>query len=270
MQAVIVREHLPVLAPLSDMLTLALRHLRRLGRTPQLLLLGILSPVLFLLLFYYTFGGAIPIPGVSYINYMAPAFLLQNLIFGGFTTAVALAEDARSGLIERFRSLPMARSAVLTGRALGDLLNQALILAPTIGVALLLGFRFQTGVLPALAAIGLDLLFGFALFWVFAAIGLLTRNPQTAQASTPPFFVLIFLSSGYIPVNSLPTWLQGFARNQPLSQVTNALRCLTQGSSAEALLGHSTSYFVLMSLLWCAGLLLVFGGLALWAYRRLV
>ncbi|HLY30114.1 MAG TPA: ABC transporter permease [Ktedonobacterales bacterium] len=265
----VVSNHLPASALISDTITLAWRCMIRFLRTPQLVIAGTTSPVLFLLLFYYVFGGAIPIRGLTYVDYLVPAFFVQNVLFAGFTTAVAIAEDARSGLVDRFRSLPIARAAPLLGRALFDVLNQGFVLALTTGVAMLLGFRFQTGLLPALAAVGLTLLLALTFFWVFAAIGLLTRSPETTQAMTTPFFLLIFISSAYIPVSTMPVWLQRFANYQPVSVFTNALRCLTQGAPAEAILQHTTSYYVEASLLWCLGIAVVFGALALFAYRRL-
>ncbi len=265
----LLRDHLPASAPLSDSGTIARRHLLRLVRTPQLIVTKITSPVLFLLLFYFLFGGAIPVPGMTYVDYLVPAFFVQNLIFGGLTTASAFAQDTRSGLIDRLRSLPMARSAVLTGRALYDLCEQSITLAITTGIALLIGFRFHTGLLPGMASIGMTLLFCFAFFWVFAAIGLLTRNPEMVQALTSAFVLLNFVSSAYIPVATMPQWLQGFASNQPISIFIDAIRCLTQGVPAETILQHTTAYFVLAALCWCGALILVFGALALGIFRRL-
>jgi ABC-2 type transport system permease protein/oleandomycin transport system permease protein len=260
---------IPVTAALADTLVIARRHLIRLARTPQLAVSALVVPVMFLLMFRYIFGGAIPVPAMSYVDYLMPALFAQNAIFDGFATAAAFAVDARDGVVDRFRALPMARSAVLTGRALADLLRQATVLAILVGVAVAVGFRFHAGAPAALAGLGLALLLGQVLFWVFAAIGFGTANPETAAAVTTPFMLLVFVSSAFIPVGTLPSWLQPVARNQPVSQFIDAVRCLTQGASAERLLGHGAGYYVMTSLLWGAGITAVGAVLALRAYRRL-
>jgi ABC transporter DrrB family efflux protein len=259
---------LPVSALFSDTAVITRRNLIRVVRTPQLLVVTLTSPVLFMALFRYVLGGAIPIPGLRYVDYLVPAMLVQNVVFAGFGGATALAIDAKEGAVDRFRSLPMARTAVLTGRAGTDVALEGLATALTLGAGVLVGFRFHGGALGALAAGAITLVFGFALFWVFAAIAFTTRSAETVQALEPPFFLLLFVSSAFIPVTTLPGWLQAFARNQPISQWTNAIRCLTQGRPAEVLLGHSTGYFVTASLLWCAAVILVFAPLTLHAFRR--
>jgi ABC-2 type transporter len=206
----------------------------RLRRTPQLLVSALVVPVMFLLTFRYIFGGAIPVPGISYVDYLIPALLAQNAIFDGFGTAAAMAADARDGVVDRFRALPMARSAVLTGRALADLLRQALVLAVLTAVAVGVGFRFHTGPAQSIAGLAIALLFGQVLFWAFAAIGFGTANPESAAALTTPFMLLVFVSS-----------------------------------ALEQLLGHTAGYYTVTSLLW--GIVIVLAGatLALRAYRRL-
>ncbi len=256
-------------ALLADTWVVARRYLIRTARTRELVIAAVVTPVLFLLLFRYIFGGAIPVPGMSYVDYLIPALLVQNAIFDGFATASALAVDARDGVVDRFRSLPMARSAVFTGRALADLLRQAALLAILLVVAMTVGFRFHASALAVLAGLGLCLAFGQVLFWVFATIGFGTASPETAAAMTTPFFLLVFVSSAFIPVNTLPGWLRPVARDQPVSQFIDAVRCLTQGAPAEHMLGHSAAYFMLTSLLWSAGIVAVFATLALRSYRRL-
>jgi ABC-2 type transport system permease protein len=254
---------------MTDTLVIARRHLIRLSRTPQLLVSALVVPVMFLLMFRYIFGGAIPVPGMRYVDYLMPALFAQNAIFDGFGTAAAFATDAADGVVDRFRALPIARPAVLTGRALADLLRQVAILAVLTAVALAVGFRFHGGWGQSLAGLALALLLGQVLFWVFAAIGFSTANPESAAAMTTPFMLLVFVSSAFIPVSTLPGWLQPVARNQPVSQYIDAVRCLTQGAPAEHLLGHTAGYYVVTSLLWGAAIALPGAAAALRAYRRL-
>jgi ABC transporter DrrB family efflux protein len=254
---------------MTDTLVIARRHLIRLSRTPQLAISALVVPVMFLLMFRYIFGGAIPVPGMRYVDYLMPALFAQNAIFDGFGTAAAFATDAADGVVDRFRALPIARPAVLTGRALADLLRQAVVLAVLTAVALAVGFRFHGGWGQSLAGLALALLLGQVLFWVFAAIGFGTANPESAAAMTTPFMLLVFVSSAFIPVSTLPGWLQPVARNQPVSQFTDAVRCLTQGAPAEHLLGHTAGYYVATSLLWGAAITLLGAAAALRAYRRL-
>ncbi len=269
MTAIAIPRRVPPAAALADTQVMARRHRIRLARTPQLAVSALVVPVMFLVMFRYIFGGAIPVPGMSYVDYLIPALFAQNAIFDGFSTAAALAVDAKDGVVDRFRALPMARSAVLTGRALADLLRQAVSLAVLTGVAVAVGFRFHGGALSSLAGLAMALLLGQVLFWVFAAIGFGTANPETAAAMTTPFMLLVFVSSAFIPVGTLPGWLQPVARNQPVSQFIDAVRCLTQGAPAERLLGHPAGYYVLTSLAWGAAIVAAGAVLALRAYRRL-
>jgi ABC transporter DrrB family efflux protein len=253
----------------KDSLVVTKRFLLQLMRTPQLIVFSVFQTVLFLLLFRYVFGGSVHIPHLSYVDYIVPAFLVQIAIFEGFGVAIGTAEDAKSGLIERFQALPMARSAFLGGRAIADLLREAMLLGIVIGVGALVGFSFHNDVGSILAALGLALVFGFALFWVFAWVGLSVRNTETAQAASTPFFLLVFVSSGLIQINTLPGWLQPVARNQPVSQLTNAIRGLTEGRPAELLVEHGTGHYVITSLIWCVAIVAVFAPLAIRAYRKL-
>jgi len=255
-------------AAIVDALVIAKRNLRHLLRTPQLIVFSVVQTVMFLLLFRYVFGGSIQIPTMSFVNFLIPGYLAQIAIFDGFGVAIAMAEDSKSGLIDRFRALPMARSAVVGGRAVADLLRQVVLLVIVIAVGFAVGFTIEGSVLGTIGAIGLCLLWGFALFWVFAAIGLFVRDSETAQAATTPFFVLVFISSSIILVDTLPGWLQPFARNQPLSQVSNAVRGLIQGDAGAALVEHSTGHYVITSILWCIAITAVFAPIAVHAYRR--
>jgi ABC-2 type transport system permease protein/oleandomycin transport system permease protein len=263
-----VSNRLPRGAALNDALVIAGRNIKHLLRTPQLLVFSVVQTVMFLLLFVYVFGGSIQVPGLSFVDYLIPGYLAQIAIFDGFGVAIFFAEDSKSGLIDRFRALPMARSGVVGGRAIADLLRQAALLAIVTVVGLLVGYGFHGSFGGIVLAYVIALAWGFALFWVFAAIGLFVRDTETAQAATTPFFILVFVSSSVILVDTLPGWLQPIARNQPLSQVCNAMRGLMDGSAGAALVEHSTGHYVLTSFIWCAAITAVFAPLAIYAYRR--
>ena len=237
------------------------RNLRHFVRQPQLLLFSTIQPIILILLFTYVFGGAIRTPGFSYVNFLIPGIIVQNIAFGGFVTAIGLNDDLHKGLIERFRSLPMARSAVLVGRTMADLFRNlfVVVLMTIVGVAV--GFRPDTNVFAFLAGVGLILLFAFALSWGFAIIGLAARNAETAQAMAfPLLFPLTFASSAFVPVDSMPGWLQVYARHQPVSVVVDATRAL--------MVGDPTSSSVLVALAWTVGLLAILIPLAVRRYRR--
>ncbi|HEX9505718.1 MAG TPA: ABC transporter permease [Acidimicrobiia bacterium] len=263
-----VSNHLPRGAAVSDAGVIAGRNFKHLLRTPQLLVFSVVQTVMFLLLFRYVFGGSIKVPGLSFVDYLIPGYLAQIAIFDGFGVSIFFAEDSKSGLIERFRALPMARSAVVGGRAIADLARQAALLAIVTVVGLAVGYGFQGSFGGIVLAYVIALVWGFALFWVFAAIGLFVRDSETAQAASTPFFILVFVSTSIILVDTLPGWLQPFARNQPLSQVCNAMRGLMDGSAAAALSSGSTTHYVISSFIWCAAITAVFAPLAIYAYRR--
>jgi ABC transporter DrrB family efflux protein len=250
--------------PLRDAFAVAGRNLIAYRRVPQLVVFSTIQPVIFVLLFRYVFGGAVKsIPGVPYVDYLIPGIFVQTTVFGAIGSAVGLATDMKSGLLERFRSLPMARSAVLAGRTFADLARNVFVTALMAAVGFAVGFRVHTGALPFLVAMGLVLLFGYALSWVFATVGLAVGDPETAQAAAFPVLApLVFASSVFVPVASMPGWLQPFAEHQPVSVTAAAVRALVIG-------GPTTSY-VLQSLAWCAGILLVFGPIAVQRYRRAV
>ena len=263
-----ISNRLPRGAALNDALVIAGRNIKHLLRTPQLLVFSVVQTVMFLLLFVYVFGGSIEIPGLTFVEYLIPGYLAQIAIFDGFGVSIFFAEDSKSGLIDRFRALPMARSAVVGGRAIADLLRQAALLAITTLVGIAVGFSFHGSFGGIMLAYLIALVWGFAMFWVFAAIGLFVRDTETAQAASTPFFILVFVSSSVILVDTLPGWLQPIARNQPLSQVCNAMRGLMDGSAGSALVEHSTGHYVLTSFIWCAAITAVFAPLAIYAYRR--
>jgi ABC-2 type transport system permease protein/oleandomycin transport system permease protein len=252
----------------SDTFVIARRNLMRYIRLPQLLVFSTIQPIMFVLLFAFVFGGAIQVPGeIDYINYLIPGILIQTVLFGATQTTVGLAEDLSKGMVDRFRSLPMARSAVLAGRTLADTIRNVGVVFLMIFVATLIGFRFQNGILSALGAIALVVAFGHAFSWIAAFIGLITRDPETSQvAVTIWVFPLVFASSAFVPVQTMPDWLQAFAEVQPISVTVNAARYLTLGDIAP---GAALSD-VWIALLWMAGIMAVFVPLSIWRYRRSV
>jgi ABC transporter DrrB family efflux protein len=252
----------------ADALTVTKRNLIALIRVPEQLFFAAVQPVMFVLLFRYVFGGAIQISGPlavyvkhHYVNYLMPGIFVQTVAFGPISTAIGLAEDLQKGLIERFRALPMARSAVLAGRTLADFARNVFVVILMTGIGYAVGFRVQTNVLAFLAGAGLILLFAFALSWGFAVIGLSAPNSETAQVmSFPVLFPFIFASPAFVPVQDLPKWLGEFATHQPFGPVINAARAL--------MLGGPTATYVEQALAWCVGLLVVLVPLAVWRYRR--
>ena len=246
---------------LRDMGGMTRRNLLRISRTPQQLFFSIVQPTIILLLFRYVLGGAIRLPGVDYVNFVVPGIFLEAALLGGMTTAVALAEDLQSGKVDRFRSLPMARSAFLAGRTLADLCRSTLALAFMLGLGVLVGFRFHAPVGSCLAAVALILAFSYAFTWVYAAVGLAVKDPQTAQlASVLPMFILFFASSALVPVATMPGWLQPFANNQPATVTVNAVRALFEGGPV--------THELFQALLWCVGIFVVFLVVSLNLYRR--
>ena len=241
---------------------MAKRNLIGVYRNPEALLDVTLQPIIFILLFTYVFGGAIQVPGVEhYIDFLMAGILVQTVIFGSTQTGVALAEDMSRGMIDRFRSLPMARSAVLAGRTLSDTVRNLFVVCLMLVVGILVGFRFHAGFVPALGAVALALAFGLAFSWISAFIGLSVRDVESAQAAGFVWvFPLVFASSAFVPVASMPGWLQAFARVNPVTVTVNALRALT--------LGGPITKPLLQSLAWIAAILLVFVPLAVNRYRR--
>ena len=245
----------------SDTSAVAGRNLITIVRLPQLLVFATIQPVIFVLLFRYAFGGAISTPGLRYVDYLMPGIFAQTVAFGSMGTGIGLAEDRSKGLIERFRSLPMARSVVLTGRVLSDLVRNVFVVVLMCAVGFAVGFRVHTGAVPFLGGLLVLLLFGCALSAIFALIGLSVPNAESAQAAAFPMLApLVFASSAFVPVRTMPGWLQAFAQNQPVSVVVDALRALS--------LGGPTAGDVVRSLAWTAAILAVFGPLAVRRYRR--
>ncbi len=245
----------------SDMFVVTERNIIALVRIPQSLFFSSVQPIMFVLLFRYVFGGAINVPGHSYVDFLMPGIFLQTVAFGSIGTAIGLAEDLHKGFIERFRSLPMARSAVLAGRTSADLIRNIGVLILITAVGILVGFRIHAGIWAFLGGLLLILLFAYALSWGFSMIGLLAPNTETAQVmSFPLLFPLTFASSAFVPVQSMPGWLQPFANNQPFSILVDAMRALSNGGP--------TADYVIKSLLWSVGLLIVLAPLAARRFRR--
>ena len=252
-------------ADITDAQVVSVRNLRHFVRQPDLLIFSTIQPIMFVLLFTYVFGGAISHslpPGVSYIDYLLPGILVQSVTFRASMTAIGLSDDLKLGVIDRFRSMPMARSAVLIGRTSADLVRNVLIIVLMIVVGYIIGFRFQAGVLQALGCIALVSAFGLALSWIFAFLGLTVRSAEAAQsAGFVVLFPLVFASSVFVPVSSMPSWLQAFAKVSPVTLTANAARSLALVPGTPSSLGGAIA--------WIAGLLAVFIPLSVWRYRRM-
>ncbi len=248
--------------------TVTRRALLRYVRTPQLIVMATVQMTLFFLIYRYLFGGAIHIAGMPYVDYLVPGFVATGVLFSGIGAAVATAEDVHDGFIDRLRSLPIPRSSVLVARAIADTAILTLACAVTVGVAFAVGFRLHGTALEGLAAFGLVILFGFAFEWVFVTMGLFAGNAQAAQGMGMIVFPFAFISSAYVPVSSMPGWLQTFAAHQPLTYMVDAVRALTLGPQAQALLGHPAGYFVTRALVWTAAIIAVSLPLAVARYRR--
>lgn len=240
---------------------MARRNLRHILRSPDLVSYGLVQPVIFILLFTFVFGGAIDVPGGDYKQFLLPGVFVQLVLFGsvaGATTGIAA--DMHIGLMDRFRSMPISRSAVLVGRTTSEVLRNVVSLAVMIAVGLLLGFRFLGGFLPALGGVALLLFFGFALSWLGAFIGLLVSTPEAAQAAALTWmFPFSFVSSAFVPTETMPSWLQVYANHSPMTSMVNALRGLFNGAAVGS--------DVALTLAWSAGILLIFAPLAVRRYR---
>lgn len=250
---------------ISDVGAIVKRNLLRVRRSPQILVFSSIQPIMFLVLFNYVFGGAIGVatPGISYINFLLPGIMAQSALFGALQTPVALVEDLDKGAIDRFRSLPMSRGAVLAGRTIADGLRTTFTIVLMFVVGTLMGFRYQVGTSKFIAALLLVVAFSFAFSWVTATLGLFIRNAEAVQTAGFLFvFPLTFASSAFVPVATMPGWLQTFARNQPVTQLINAMRAL--------LLGGVAIDAVYITIAWTVGILAVFVPLAIWKFKRTV
>src|SRR5438094_4967544 len=239
-----------VAGAVHDSFAVAARNLIAYRRVPQLLVFSTIQPVIFVLMFRYVFGGAIKLPGnTPYVDYLMPGIFVQTVVFGSMAAAIGLASDLKSGLLERFRSLPMARSAVLAGRTVADLVRNVLVVALMTAVGFAVGFHIHNGILGFLAGALLVLAFGYTMAWVFATVGLAVGDPETAQAAAFPVLApLVFASSACVPVTSMPGWLQACANHQPVSITVSAVRDLVLGTPATT--------HVWQALAWMAGIIL--------------
>jgi ABC-2 type transport system permease protein len=245
----------------EDTLVLARRNLMRIPRQPDLLIAYTVQPVMFVLLFVYVFGGAIQTPGFDYVDFLMPGIIVQSIAFGGFVTALGLSEDVKKGLIDRFRSLPMSRAAVLMGRTFSDVLLNCLSLCVLLAVGFLAGFNFIGATAGEIAlGIVLLLLLGYAFSWIFALIGLFSSTPETANSiGFTLIFPLTFASSVFVPAESMPDGLRQFAEANPFTTWADAVRSLWLDIPA-----HSD---VWMAFVWCFALIAVFAPLAVKRYR---
>jgi ABC transporter DrrB family efflux protein len=249
---------------IGDTAVVARRNLLRIPRQPDLWVSFTIQPIMFVLLFVYVFGGAIQTPGYDdYVDFLMPGIIVQTMSFGGFVTAIGLSDDLRKGLIDRFRSLPMARSAVLGGRTLADVATNTVSLVVMIVVGLLVGFNFTSSPLEVAAGIVLLLLFGYAFSWVFAFIALNSGSAEGAQAlGFMLIFPLTFASSAFVPPESMPAAVEAFAEANPFSTIVDATRALFVDAPA----GND----VWAAFAWCLGLIAVFATLSVYRYRRAV
>ena len=245
----------------TDTWVVMLRNLRQLTRQPQLLIFAVIQPVIFLLLFTYVFGGAIRFAtGGDYINFLLPGVIIQSIVFASSNTTIGLNIDLSKGMIDRFRSLPMSRAAVLAGRTIADTARGTLTVIIMMVAGFVIGFRFEdwgTGLLGILLAIA----FGHSFTWIGATIGLYVKDPEAAQvAGFIWMFPLTFASSVFVPTVTMPTWLRAFADNQPVSVVANAVRDLMTGTVNPD--------EIAVALAWIIGIFLVFMPLSVWQYAK--
>ncbi|MGQ0616814.1 MAG: ABC transporter permease [Acidimicrobiia bacterium] len=244
-----------------DALAVARRNLIGLTRVPTTIVFSTVQPVIFVLMFRYVFGGAIEVPGVRYVDFLMAGIFVQTVTFGSMNTGIGLADDLQKGLIERFRSLPMARSAVLAGRAIADCVRNLFVIVLMVAVGMLVGFRVHTSVGGLLLAVVVLLTFGVAMSWVMAFVGLSVGNAEAAQAASfPVMALLVFASNSFVPTDTMPGPLQAYAEHQPVTATVNAIRALV--------IGGPTLGRVLVALAWSAAIVAVFAPLAVRRYRR--
>jgi ABC-2 type transport system permease protein len=248
----------------------AARTLKKFVRTPALIIAGTAQGILFLLIFRYVFGGAVAAStgGLSYVDFLVPGFVVTGVLFQGMSASSGVAEDLQGGLFDRLRSLPIRMLSIVSGRVTADsaLVTWGVIVMTAVGFAV--GFRIGGSVAQACAALALTILYGFAFVWLFIAMGLFAGSPQAAQGLSFLVFPLSFVSSAYVPVSTMPGWMQAFAEHQPLTYMCNTVRILTGGPAAQQLLGHPLSTYLWPSLAWTAGLIVVFAPLAVWKLKR--
>jgi ABC-2 type transport system permease protein len=258
---------------LADGMVLAWRNLLQISRVPTVLVFELVQPIMFVLLFTIVFAKNIAnLPaGLTYTMFLMPGIFVQNAIFGSTTTAVGLAEDMKKGLVDRFRSLPMARSAVLVGRTTADLGKNLVLLILVIGVGYVVGFRFQNGLLGAIGMIALVLAVGFVFSWISAVVALAIKEVEGVQAAMfTGIFPFVFVSAALVPVVGMVSWIQPIAEHNPVTVWANTARVLALGDVAMPTYGpQSVGALLVTSVVWIAGLLVIFVPVAIRMYRRL-
>lgn len=246
---------------MSDTMLLTKRNLMHYVRVPQLIAFAVIQPIMFTVLFVYVFGGAIN-TGVDYVDFLIPGIIVQTVIFGSMQSGINIADDMQKGIMDRFRSLPIARGTVLAARVLSDVLRHTLSIFIMAGVGFLMGYRFHGLIGDAALALLLSVLVGLAFSWIAACIGLFVRDTQTAEiAGFTWVFPVVFASSIFVPVETMPDWLQAFAERSPITLAADAVR----GWS----LGRPDYDAAIVAAIWCLGLIAAFSSLAVWRFRRL-
>ena len=246
-----------------DTMAVIVRNLLQYLRVPQLLVFSTIQPIIFVLMFRFVFGGSINTGKIHYTDYLMAGIFVQVVVFGSLATAIGLATDLKSGLMERFHALPMWTPAVLVGRTLADLIRNFFVVILMMVVGFLVGWRIHTTLWSLIPGIALVLLFGYAMSWIFATVGLAVKDPETAQAAAFPVLApLVFASAAFVVVDNMPGWLQPWARNQPVSVTAGAFRALT--------IGGPTSDLVLKAIVWSVAIIAIFAPIAVRLYRKAV
>jgi ABC-2 type transport system permease protein len=253
---------------LATVAAVASRTVRKFLRSPQLLVTTVIGGVIFMVLFRYIFGGAVAPGRVPYVDFLVPGMVLTSVLINGTGTAVGVADDLSQGFTDRLRSLPTRRLALIGGRVLAESVTATIGTAFTAALGFLVGFRLHGSLAQAAAAFGLCIVCGFAFTWVFALLGLAAGNPQAAQGMSMLAYPVIFVSSAYVHVDTLPGWMQPFAAHQPVTAMCNAVRSLALGDPALAGLPHTTTYWVFAALIWAAGITALFAPLTVLQYQR--
>jgi len=248
----------------------AKRTILQFFRTPQLLMLGTVQGALFLFMFRYIFGGAIkPGGGLDYVDFLVPGFLITGILWLGMPASSGVAEDATTGVHDRLRSLPIPRSSVMFGRSLADTALTLWGMFVALILAFIVGFRFHADAIDVVLAAALLVVAVYCFTWIFITIGLVSSSAQAANGMATLLVIpLAFVSAAYVPAHSLPGWMQPVSNNQPFTIMSNALRSLVLGGAQQAGLGHTTTYWVLLALVWCAGIFLIFASIAVMRFSR--
>jgi ABC-2 type transport system permease protein len=254
---------------LTTAVGIARRTVLRNVRNPQVFVLGMVQGAMFLLIFRYVFGGAITTNGVRYVDFLVPGFVGTGVLFAGMTSSIGAAEDFRDGFFDRLRSLPVPRLAIVSGRVVADTILATIGLTVTTVVGFAMGFRTSAPLSSLVLAIALCIFAAFAFTWLFVLLGIMAGNPQAAQGLGIIVFPFTFVSSAFVPVESMPGWMQAFAENQPLTQIVNATRAFTLGDdTAQRVLGHTAGYFASRSIVWCLVFIVLFAPLAARRYKQ--